>query len=135
MCRSGNASWKHLFLECPKTVPQKTKMFAMIEKDLTELVEKTNTDPDSFRNPIATSETSKNCTSLLRTLVDADGDNNSNLIRFLFGICCTDSRGQQSALRHIPVLEVVINATAEAIRSVQDAWWDATLEEQGIIPD
>ena len=125
MCRSARASWCHLLLECPKRQSQKDKILADIKINLEKIITNPETEPSS-------KSTARNSLSLLENL-SAAGDN-ANLARFLFGICCTDTRNQQTALRHIPVLQAVMQITAGAIRSTQEAWWDATLEEYGIVP-
>jgi hypothetical protein len=125
MCRSARASWCHLLLECPKRRSQNDKILADIKNNLEKVITNPETEPSS-------KSTGRNSLSLLENLIAA-GDN-ANLARFLFGICCTDTRNQQTALRHIPVLQAVMQITAGAIRSTQEAWWDATLEEYGIVP-
>ena len=125
MCRSARASWCHLLLECPKRRSQNDKILADIKNNLEKVITNPETEPSS-------KSTGRNSLSLLENLSAAE--DNANLARFLFGICCTDTRNQQTALRHIPVLQAVMQITARAIRDTQGAWWDATLEEYGIVP-
>ena len=125
MCRSAHASWCHLLMECPERKSQKKKILADIKNNLENVITNPETKPSS-------KSTGRNSLSLLENLIAAGDD--ANLTRFLFGFCCTDTRNQQAALRHIPILQAVMQITAGAIRSTQEAWWDATLEEYGIVP-
>ena len=128
-CGKSGADWKHLLFEC-------SVRDCSILKDIQDRLE-------AFHGP--GERVAKNCLALLRRLwqraeimsVPSASDSGSgdseaphcfrgevldDLLKFVFGMCCTDTSDEICALRCKKVLPIISEITAGHLAAIYDEW-------------
>ena len=114
-CGTANVDWEHLLVSCPGRSAANDCLLASLLERLTKTI---SADCTNRRDK----SVAGNCKELLNRLISER--NSADIARFLFGVCCTDAAGRQGCLRHLPILSLIIQVTARAIRQTQESWMD-----------
>ena len=106
LCGRNGVGWKHLLFNCPK----RDSHFV---NDLRERLEQFENQPGQ--------KVAQNCLELLNRL--ANNNAFDDLLKFAFGLCCTDTTGDICALRSKNVLPAIMEVAAKHLADVHSEWF------------